>query len=411
MPRPTGSITRVVVAAGCRVVDAIGLAPRLDVEALRRAAGLGADDDPTAVEPIEAFLAALHDDLDLTAQGRVLLARRVVKILKTRASLRHRAATEALPALATGGRPIVVTGFPRTGTTLAHRVLAATSEAIAPTWAETMEPVLEGRGPIDRRRRARSRRAAWSVGIVNRLAPGLQSVHELLPDGPEECTVLHEIALDSESFALLGPVRRYRDWLDGRDDRRRRERYDWQSLAMRSILADRPAADRSRRWVLKAPQHLLQVDDLLRIFPEAIVVRMHRDPVDAMASTGSLVAHACRLATRGLPPGHGAELLETFLDWQTRGDEGMSRHADAVIEMRYDDLVADPVRFAERVHDRAGLPLDARHADAIRAHLSARPRHHFGRHRYDLASFGLAESDARTATADYADRIASLPRD
>jgi hypothetical protein len=403
-----GPLVRFSIRAATSAIDALRLSPRLTVPDLFHAAGVDRADDPEAIEPLEAILASIHDDLEIVAQGRVLLARRFVEILRMRARVLERERRGELAMIESTGRPIVVTGFPRTGTTLAHRVLAAADGAITPTWSETIEPCLEGRRPADRERRGRSRRARLAVAVVNRLSPGLQAVHELLPDGPEECTVLHELALDSESFALLGPVDGFRRWLDDRDDRRRAIRYEWQARAMCSILADREPEDRCGRWVLKAPQHLLQLDDLFAMLPDAIVVRMHRDPVDAMASAGSLVAHTSRLISRGLPSGHGPDLLETFLDWQRRGDDGQSRHESSVIEVHYDDLVADPVAFATRVQEAAGLPMSDAHAEAIRGLLQRRPRHHFGVHRYTLADMDLDETEVRDVTAAYADRIATV---
>jgi hypothetical protein len=404
-----GPLLRVSVRTATTAIDALGLSPRLKVADLFHRADTDPDADPDAIEPLQALLDSVHADLALVAQGRVLLARRLVEILRMRARVLDRHQRGGGASLEKTGRPIVVTGFPRTGTTLAHRVLAAADDALTPTWCETIEPCLEGRTTPHRERRRRSRRARLAVGVINRLSPGLQAVHELLPDGPEECTVLHELALDSESFALLGPVAGYRRWLDERDDARRRLRYEWQAKAMASILADRDEAQRRGRWVLKAPQHLLQLDDLLAILPDALVVRMHRDPVAAMASVGSLVAHTSRLISRGLPAGHGEDLLQTFVDWQRRGDEGGDAHPGAVLDVRYDDLVADPVGFVEHVHAAASIPVSGGHLDAVRRHLQARPRHHFGIHRYTLADLDLDESEVRNATSAYAERLPAIP--
>src|SRR3546814_8155615 len=52
------------------------------------------------------------------------------------------------------------------------------------------------------------------------------------------------------------------------------------------------ALDRAdgRRWVLKAPAHTAELDHLVGAFPGAVVVHLHRDIVDTVASGASLFA-------------------------------------------------------------------------------------------------------------------------
>ncbi|MBC03492.1 MAG: hypothetical protein CMJ34_09365 [Phycisphaerae bacterium] len=405
-----GALARGIMDVIAGIAGAFRIVPRLDPDAIMKAAGISPDDDPRAVEPLTAMCDSIKGDLVLAPRGRWLLATRLVEIIRQRGLLLERDAAGDLPAVPDSSPPIVVTGFPRSGTTLSHRILALATDARSPRWCELMQPSLDPGSRIETARRRRLDRHRTIIRLMQALAPDLRHIHELVADGPEECTHLHELALDSESFALLGPVEHYRDWIDSRDDERRRERYEWQDRCMRAIHADRPPSLRGERWVLKAPQHLCQLDDLLARFPGALVVRMHRDPITCMASTGSLVACASRIPTRGLPPGLGEDLLEIFIEWQARGDEAMDRHGDRILEMHYEDLVADPVAFVERVHEAAGIPAEGEHLDRVRGHLQRRPRHHFGRHRYSIEDYGLDEGEARERLAAHIDRVRSIPR-
>lgn len=389
-------------------VRGIGLVPRLEAEALISAAGEPHDLDPGALEPLRAMCESMAEDLRMAPRGRVLMARRLLEILRQRRLLLERDLAGLLPPVSDSSPPIVVTGFPRSGTTLSHRILSLASDARSPQWCELMQPSLDPGVAPPRARARRLSRHRLAIRALDLLTPDLRRIHELLADGPEECTHLHELALDSESFALLGPVDRYREWLDDRTDARRRERYEWQDRCLRAIHVDRPPEERGERWVLKAPQHLCQLDDLFDRFPGATVVRMHRDPIAAMASTGSLVACASLIPTRGLPEGRGQDLLDIFNEWQERGDEAMSRHPDRILEIHYDDLVADPVEFVQRVHVFAGIPFRSAHADAIRAHLASRPKHHFGRHRYRLEDHDLDPDAVRAQLAGYIERTDRL---
>lgn len=405
-----GSLIRSLADLAARAGVVAGRVPPLDPTALRIAAGVSFERDPGALEPLTALCDSIREDLDLAPRGRLLLGRRLIDILRSRRLLLDREDAGGIPPVPESSPPLVVTGFPRSGTTLSHRILALASDARAPRWCELMQPSLDPTIEPEKARRRRLRNARLAVGTLDALAPDLRRIHELLANGPEECTHLHELALDSESLALLGPVNRYRDWLDDRDESRRAERYEWQDRCLRAIHADRAPEHRGERWVLKAPQHLCQLDDLLARFPGATVVRMHRDPVEAMASTGSLVACASLIPTRGLPDGQGQDLLEIFTEWQERGDEAMPRHPDRILEVHYQDLVRDPVEFVERVHAFAGIPFQPTHADAIRRHLESRPKHHFGRHRYRLEDHDLDPDDVRRQLSGYVARIESLRR-
>ena len=135
---------------------------------------------------------------------------------------------------------------------------------------------------------------------------------------------------------------------------------------------------------------------------------MHRDPIDAMTSAASLVRHASKIVGGRLDSSRAEEVVDVFEEWQDRGDEGTRSHPEAVLEIHYDDLVADPVPVVERIHDFAGLPLTGAHVDRIRAHLDRRPRHHFGRHRYRTEDFGIDAAATRERLAPYLDRIAEL---
>ena len=80
------------------------------------------------------------------------------------------------------------------------------------------------------------------------------------------------------------------------------------------------------------------------------------------------------------------------------------------MEVRYDDLVANPIRFVERVHEFAGISLGQDHRVAVEHHLQQRPQHHFGRHRYELERYGLSDQDIAEMTEKHLTRLKTIPR-
>lgn len=395
------ALLRVLTRTGCGLVDVLRLSPRLEVDSLSRTAarslGKPALQDDSAVEPLAALLKSVTEDLDFNHQGRVLFARRMVHGLRVRARLADREAAGELPETESCSGPLFITGFPRSGTTLSHRILSLAPDARFPTWCELMEPVLDPRLRRETARRRRLRKYRMGIFLAERLVPGLRRIHEIVADGPEECTHLHEHAFDSESMALLGPCTGYREWIGNRTPERRLERYRMHARCLRSIMADRPHEATPARWVLKAPQHVIQLDELFQTYPDARVVRMHRDPVAVIASTASLVEHVSRLTSTRIDLDFGKDLLEMFVGWQELADEGTIRHRSRVLDMHYDDLVSNPVGFVEQVHAFAEVPVDPVHLENVRAHLEHRPRHRWGAHRYSVERYGLTKPEIRSA--------------
>jgi hypothetical protein len=160
--------------------------------------------------------------------------------------------------------------------------------------------------------------------------------------------------------------------------------------------------------VLKNPSHLLALDALLAVYPDALVIQTHRSPRTAIASACSLAAHA---SAGWSPRFTGGVIGQTQLDLWARGlslfTAERARHDPARFhDVRYDDLVADPVGTVEAIYGHFGLPLTGQAADAIRslAAASARPGGESG-HRYALGDFGLTAEDvdnrfAANANAD-----------
>ncbi len=115
--------------------------------------------------------------------------------------------------------------------------------------------------------------------------PEFMGVHYIAADQVEECWQLLRQSMRSISFECLGSPARYSSWLAGQDwtSAYRRHRRNLQLIGLR---------DQERRWVLKNPSHLFALDELLAVYPDALVIQTHRSPREAIASACSLAAHA-----------------------------------------------------------------------------------------------------------------------
>ncbi|MFI9413099.1 sulfotransferase family protein [Nocardia gamkensis] len=289
-------------------------------------------------------------------------------------------------------RPIFVTGLPRSGTTAVHRLLNADPghQGLEMWLTEMPQP--------------RPPRETWASNpVYQRLAaaydkhhvehPEFMGVHHISADQVEECWQLLRQSAMSVSYECLAYLPTYSEWLRERDwtPAYRRHRRNLQLIGL---------PDAGKRWVLKNPSHLFALDAIFEVYPDALVIQMHRDPRTIIASVCSLNEQATAGWSEKF---RGPVVGATQLDLWARGAERFlvdrKRHdAAQFFDVDYDAFVADPIGTVESIYRHFGLPLtdEARAAMAALHSEStsgaARPAH-----RYTLDDFGLTSEqvDAR----------------
>ena len=294
-------------------------------------------------------------------------------------------------------RPVFVTGLPRSGTTALQRLLAAdpASQGLEMWLAQVPQP--------------RPPRRTWAENPVFQHIqagfsrhhdehPEFMGVHYMAADQVEECWQLLQQSMRSISFETLAHVPGYSAWLRGQDwtGAYRRHRSNLQLIGLH---------DGDRRWVLKNPSHLFALGALLDVYPDALVIQTHRSPRTAIASACSLAAHASAGWSTTFA---GPVIGQTQLDLWARGlslftAERATRDPARFYDVRYDDLVADPVGTVEAIYGHFGLPLTGAAADAIRSLAAAARAGGDFAHRYTLEQFGLHGEEVDERFAAYAD--------
>ncbi len=289
-------------------------------------------------------------------------------------------------------RPVFVTGLPRTGTTALHRLLTAdASHQGLELWlTEFPQP--------------RPPRETWEadpvfVGIQAAYAehhvenPEFMGIHYMDAASVEECWRLLRQSGKSVSHESLAYVPNYSAWLAKQDwtDAYRRHRRILQLVGLN---------DRDRRWVLKNPSHLVGLDAIMAVYPDALVVQTHRDPSVAVASACSLSAEA----TRGWSTVFDGDVIgRTQLDLLARSTERFTaeraKHDPAqFVDVEYDGFVTDPVGTVRSIYAAFDLPWSAEVSERVGVlHAGSRQGGKRPSHRYSLADYGLTPSDVLSA--------------
>src|SRR5699024_6944985 len=133
---------------------------------------------------------------------------------------------------------------------------------------------------------------------------------------------------------------------------------------------------------------------IMAVYPDALIIQTHRDPVTAMASACSLASHATdgwSETFRGAAIGRSqldlwARGLETFTAARRRYDPAQFADVD------YADFVADPLATVAGVYERFGMEFTAQARTAMEEmHAASRSGARKPAHRYSLGDFGLTE--------------------
>ncbi|OBF11862.1 hypothetical protein A5730_05765 [Mycobacterium sp. ACS4054] len=375
----------------------------LDAEALhaKAAADTGLDDfgAPDYRERLEVYLSALRDIDGRHYAGTVNFYGQLLQLLKNRLLLtdllrRHPEIDdiELEP-------PVVIAGLPRTGTTHLHNLLAAPPTFRTMPYWESVEPfplpAEAGIEPDPRRARM-----DVAVGLIDTVMPHFRLMHEMTTEHVHEEIQLLANDFSTMLFETLAHVPRWRDYYQAHDQTPHYEYLARQLKAMQFLRG-------GRRWLLKSPQHLEQVPVLNRVFPSAIVVFTHRDPVPVALSMIAMITYSARMHRSPVP------VEEIAASWIGRLEQMLTalvRDRDVIapersIDIRFDDFMANETGVAEGVYALAGEPFTAEARTAIDDYLAAHRRGRLGNVATSCEMFGLDEADLRGRFAPYVERF------
>ncbi|CAM3268003.1 sulfotransferase [Nocardioides dubius] len=289
-------------------------------------------------------------------------------------------------------RPIFLMGLPRTGTTILHRLLHAdpASQGLELWLTQFPQP--------------RPPRETWEADpVFSGMQQAFAAHHEASPDYAgihfmdaatvEECWRVLRQTGKSNSYESLAYLPQYTEWLRGQDwtDAYARHRENLQLIGLN---------DADKRWVLKNPSHMSALDAVMSVYPDALIVYTHREPVTCIASACSLAAET----TVGQSDAFvGERLGRSQLDlWahsyhafhDARGAYDQSQFVD----IAFGDLLRDQVGTARTVYEAFGLDWTPEVEAAVAAtDEEARQGKAAPKHAYDLADYGLTEADVLAA--------------
>jgi hypothetical protein len=340
--------------------------------------------------PIEPALSILVNSLELQADlhplGRFLMRVHLLELLETRLRLVHTWSEGSQARLDSPiQQPIFITGMPRSGSTFLHELLAEDPENRVPRVWEVMFP-LPAKNRLRSEMDSRVRKAEASLWWFRRLAPRAYSVYPMRARTPHECVAIHSYTLLSGEFLSICHMPTYQAFLHAADFG---PTYNWQKRFLQHLQFDCP----TRRWVLKSPDHIFALEGLLAVFPNALIIQTHRDPLEVLRSSSQLThvlqglfCHVAGLDQLGIREARMlAEGIGRIMSFRAAHPELATRF----IDVRYRELVSDPLAIVGRIYQQFDIRLTEPAAERMQRTASNRSRYRGHNGSPTLAELGL----------------------
>jgi hypothetical protein len=362
---------------------------KLEVDALLDAAkakaGSDAFGDLWFLEPLGVLVDGLNTEAQLSELGFQMTQRRLTALLVDRLRLRQYQAAHPEVLDVDVRVAAEICGLPRTGSTLLHRLLAASPQLTSTLSWECSYPLpFPGEGPDAEIRKGKAKKM---MEMFLELSPDFGDIHTVVWDGPEEDVLLLDRTFTAMSWDSFYWLPTYGVWLRSYDQSKAYgELREWLQ-----VLQHQDPTRAGKKWVLKSPHHLTAADTVLDTFADCKIVMTHRSPTSAVPSYASMVAAMSSQYSEAIDkPAIGRYWSDRFRECLAGFDEVRSRRPDRFVDVPFRATVAEPLETATRVFAELGLTAGPADLKAFEDYLEVNRQEKHGSHSYTAEEYGLS---------------------
>ena len=352
----------------------------------------GLDDfgDDSYREGLEILLAALRDEARLNARGEAFIYQRIIGYLDQRLQVedwyrRHpEIDDERIES------PLIGLGLPRTGSTALSMLLAQDPDVRYLRRWESSQPCPP---------------PSTVEGIDPRIPPDkgemIGTRYHVPADthGPMECHELMALSFASHIFQSFAQVPTYSAWLVEKADLQ--STLSYQRRVMKLLQWGEP----TRPWRLKCPSHVLWLEQLVAVFPDAKYVMTHRDLTDVILSVAELYADIIGAFTDEMDPPYIGQL--NVEHWSLGMDRALAFRAAGADDLFYDidfrAMQADPIGEVKGPYAWLGGPISDEFQERMRNWWTEAAAEREPSQRADPVEFGIDLEQVRPRFAQYVD--------
>ncbi|MDD9892965.1 MAG: sulfotransferase [Gammaproteobacteria bacterium] len=302
--------------------------------------------------------------------------------------------------------PIYILATPRSGTTFLHRMLCADDQFSWIKLYHTIFPsvilykLFAGLGWLDSKIGSPFQRL---IGMLEgRAFKGWEGIHATGLSKSEEDEQYWVYTLMTPASLLLFPwLNKTADvrFVDHLEEPRRRKLGQYY---LNNLQRHAYATGQQHTLLAKNALAIGRLRTQMEVTPDMRVVHLVRHPYEAIASMISMFtvpwkAHSPEKMSDPEYTGQIATLLIEYYRYMLELQKELP--ADRYIEVRYENLIAEPKAVVERIYDQFELPMSDDYAQWLDAEVN-KSRQYKSSHSYSLADFGLDEADIAREAAD-----------
>jgi hypothetical protein len=297
-------------------------------------------------------------------------------------------------------RPVFITGFARSGTTILFEVLGQDPQfRIASKWEALFPcpPPTAATYKTD----PRIEKAERVAGLLDAMTPEFKTAHKLGAELPIESLETEYSAFLSDVYPIIFQIPSYVKYLSEQD---LSEAFEWQKKTLKLLQWKHKAS----HWLMKSPSHLPHLRKVLNVFPGMRVILTHRDPVVTADSVVSVMGTLYWLRTDE-PWGSGAieswslsmaqERASAWTDIIAMIEAGQIAKG-SVANFHYAEFMADPMQAIRTIYRDLDMPLSPEVEGRMLAFLDIKTQGKFGKHQYEHTPVDVIDRE-RDAYARY----------
>lgn len=348
--------------------------------------------DSDFLTPLRILLKDVNELDHFTVAGHITAHRIFSQWLEARLCLEERIRTAPELLHQPVDRPVIIAGLPRTGSTHLHDLLSKVRGLrYMPLW-QTFQPVAPPAGVPDRRRLT----SDFYMAMMRYCTPLFIRMHEMETDRCHEELTIGALCFRSFMFEGAFEVPSYRAWYAANSQEKG---YEYLKRTLQVLQSEPAVGDKvpGARWILKSPQHVDQLETILKVFPDAKLLLTYRDPVHVVLSMATMMLYISRLTYKPTRLREAARAWVDRLEQMLRDSQAQAARLpkSQLLPVPFQRLMAEPEAMIAEIAAFAGLELDPASLQAIRAHLKSHGRNRYGKIEYHFEDLGIREGEVR----------------
>ena len=343
------------------------------------------------LEPLEILIHSLNKNNKFNQFGKIAFNHQLKNRLKVRRDLEQ---LHLNNSFSEPSDPVFVIGLPRSGTTFLFNLLSLDVAHRSPLYWEIMSPL-----PITKNEKEeykRERKINRELKLAKTLIPKLRAMHTIRANTPEECEQIATMNVRSFVYMCMADVPEYIDYLKYCS-------FDSVFMWHKRFFQALEVNGKPERWLLKDPSHIGHLPEILKTYPNAKFIHIHRDPTDSVGSFCSLTKNVRSAFSRKV---NTNDIGKTVIDfWNHNLNKGMEdrRHlsSNQIVDINYHDFIQSPLNQIKNVYLQLGFDMTIETENNIESYLSQNQGNTKSDHQYSLDEFGLDKKIIKDQFRDY----------